>query len=138
MLSIDLTFAVIFLLVWVLVLILSRVFFKPVGRMMEERGSRSRENKEAARKALDALTQDLRKIEESLKEAKAASDKIRESLEIEALKERTRLLSDLHAESRGQVEKAREEITEEIGRLKSELAGEVERLSGEVERKVLN
>ena len=138
MLSIDLTFAVIFLLVWVLVLILSRVFFKPVGRMMEERGSRSRANKEAARKALDALTQDLRKIEESLKEAKAASDKIRESLEIEALKERTRLLSDLHAESRGQVEKAREEITEEIGRLKSELAGEVERLSGEVERKVLN
>lgn len=138
MLSIDLTFAVIFLLVWVLVLILSRVFFKPVGRMMEERGSRSRENKEAARKALDALTQDLRKIEESLKEAKAASDKIRESLEIEALKERTRLLSDLHAESRRQVEKAREEITEEIGRLKSELAGEIERLSGEVERKVLN
>jgi len=138
MLSIDLTFAVIFLLVWVLVLILSRVFFKPVGRMMEERGSRSRENKEAARKALDALTQDLRKIEESLKEAKAASDKIRESFEIEALKERTRLLSDLHAESRRQVEKAREEITEEIGRLKSELAGEVERLSGEVERKVLN
>lgn len=138
MLSIDLTFAVIFLLVWVLVLILSRVFFKPVGRMMEERGSRSRENKEAARKALDALTQDLRKIEESLKEAKAASDKIRESLEIEALKERTRLLSDLHAESRRQVEKAREEINGEIGRLKSELAGEVERLSGEVERKVLN
>ena len=138
MLSIDFTFAVIFLLVWVLVLILSRVFFKPVGRMMEERGSRSRENKEAARKALDALTQDLRKIEESLKEAKAASDKIRESLEIEALKERTRLLSDLHAESRKQVEKAREEINGEIGRLKSELAGEVERLSGEVERKVLN
>ena len=138
MLSIDLTFAVIFLLVWVLVLILSRVFFKPVGRMMEERGSRSRENKEAARKALDALTRDLRKIEESLKEAKAASEKIRESLEIEALKERTRLLSDLHAESRRQVEKAREEINGEIGRLKSELAGEVERLSGEVERKVLN
>ena len=138
MLSIDITFAVIFLLVWALVLILSRVFFKPVGRMMEERRSRSRENKEAARKALDALTQDLRKIEESLKEAKAASEKIRESLEIEALKERTRLLSDLHAESRRQVEKAREEINGEIGRLKSELAGEVERLSGEVERKVLN
>ena len=138
MLSIDITFAVIFLLVWALVLILSRVFFKPVGRMMEERRSRSRENKEAARKALDALTQDLRKIEESLKEAKAASEKIRESLEIEALKERTRLLSDLHVESRRQVEKAREEINGEISRLKSELAGEVERLSGEVERKVLN
>jgi len=138
MLSINFTFAVIFLLVWVLVLILSRVFFKPVGRMMEERGSRSRENKEAARKALDALTQDLRKIEESLKEAKAASDKIQEALETEALRERSRLLSDLNTESRKQVEKAREEINGEIGRLKSELAGEVERLSGEVERKVLN
>jgi len=138
MLSIDLTFAVIFLLVWVLVLILSRVFFKPVGRMMEERGSRSRENKEAARKALDAYAQGLRKIEEDLKEAKAASDKIQEALETEALRERSRLLSDLHAESRKQVEKAREEINGEIDRLKSELAGEVERLAGEVERKVLN
>jgi F-type H+-transporting ATPase subunit b len=138
MLSIDLTFAVIFLLVWVFVLILSRVFFKPVGRMMEERGSRSRENKEAARKALDAYAQGLRKIEEDLKEAKAASDKIQEALETEALRERSRLLSDLHAESRKQVEKAREEINGEIDRLKSELAGEVERLAGEVERKVLN
>jgi F-type H+-transporting ATPase subunit b len=138
MLSINFTFAVIFLLVWVLVLILSRVFFKPVGRMMEERGSRSRENKEAARKALDALTQDLRKIEESLKEAKAASDKIQEAFETEALRERSRLLSDVNTESRKQVEKAREEINGEIGRLKSELAGEIERLSGEVERKVLN
>jgi len=138
MLSIDLTFAVIFLLVWVLVLILSRVFFKPVGRMMEERGSRSRENKEAARKALDAYAQGLRKIEEDLKEAKAASDKIQEALETEALRERSRLLSDLNTESRKQVEKAREEINGEIDRLKSELAGEVERLAGEVERKVLN
>jgi len=138
MLSIDLTFAVIFLLVWVLVLILSRVFFKPVGRMMEERGSRSRENKEAARKALDAYAQGLRKIEEDLKEAKAASDKIQEALETEALRERLRLLSDLNTESRKQVEKAREEINGEIDRLKSELAGEVERLAGEVERKVLN
>ena len=138
MLSIDITFVIVFLLVWIFVLVLSRVFFKPVGRMMEERGSRLRENKEAARKALDALTQDLRKIEESLKEAKAASDKIRESLEVEALKERTRLLSDLHAESRKQLAKAKEEINGDIERIKSELAGAVERLTGEVERKVLN
>ena len=138
MLSIDITFAVIFLLVWVLVLILSKVFFKPVGRMIEERGSRSGENEEAARKALDACAQGLRKIEEDLKEAKAASDKIREALETEALRERSRLLSDLHAESRRQVERAREEINGEIDRLKSELAGEAERLAGEVERKVLN
>ena len=73
-----------------------------------------------------------------MKEAKAASDKIREALETEALRERSRLLSDIHAESRRQVEKAREEIDGEIGRLKSELAGEAERLAGEVERKVLN
>ncbi|MCJ7643704.1 MAG: ATP synthase F0 subunit B [Candidatus Aminicenantes bacterium] len=138
MLSIDLTFAVIFLLVWVLVLILSKVFFKPVGRMMEERGFGSRENREAARKALDAYAQGLRKIEEDLKEAKAASDRIREALETEALKERSRLLSDLNTESRRQVEKARAEINGEVDRLKSELAGEAERLAGEVERKVLN
>ncbi len=138
MLSIDITFAVVFLLVWVFVIILSRVYFKPVGRMMKERGSRLQENKEAAQKAFDALTRDLRKIEESLKEAKTASDQIREALEIEALNERTRLLSDLHAESRRQLEKAKEEINRDIDRLKSELAGEVERLTGEIERKVLN
>lgn len=138
MLAIDITFAVVFLLVWIFVLILSRHFFKPVGRMMEERNSRLRDNKEAARKALEALTQDLRKIEESLKETKVASDRIRESLEAEALNEKTRLLSDLHVESRKQLEKAKEEINGNIERLKSELAGEVERLTSEIERKVLN
>jgi len=138
MLSINITFVVIFLLVWVFVLILSKVFFKPVGRMMAERGSRSGGNREAARKALDACAQDLRRIEEDLKEAKAASDKIREALETEALRERSRLLSEINAESRRQVEKAREEIDGAIGRLKSELADEAERLADEVERKVLN
>ncbi len=138
MLSIDITFAVIFLLVWIFVLILSKIFFKPVGRIIAERGLRSEKDKEAARKALDACAQGLRKIEEDLKEARAASDRIREALETEALRERSRLLSDLQAESRRQVEKAREEIDGEIGRLKSELAGEAERLAGEIEQKVLN
>ena len=138
MLSIDFTAVIVFLLIWILVLILSRVFFKPMRRIMEMRESGIRGNREAARLALEATEATLRRIEDDLKAAKAEADGIRASLETEALKEKARLLSELHAETRKQVEQARTEIEDQIGLLKRELEGEAGRLAGQIEKKVLD
>jgi F-type H+-transporting ATPase subunit b len=138
MLSIDFTAAIVFLLVWTLVLILSRVFFKPLRRILDARESRNRDNREAARSALGECEADLKKIEEGLKEAKAEADKIREALETEAHREKTRLISELQAETRSQIDKARGEIDDQISRLKKELEGEADRMAGEIEKKVLD
>jgi len=108
-----------------------------VSRIKEKRESLVRENREAAGRALESYEQALQKIEGDLNDARLDAVKIRETFESEALKEKTRLLAELHGESRKEIEKARKEIDAHIDRLKAELSAEVERLAEKVEKKVL-
>jgi F-type H+-transporting ATPase subunit b len=134
----DATVLVTFVLVWVLVLVLSRVFFKPVGRILSERQARLDEAKAQTDKALAAAREDLRRIEERMKEAKAASDAIWDQAESQSLKEKSRIIQDLQAETRAQVEKAKQDLEREVERLKKELDATTGQLAGEIERRILN
>jgi len=134
----DATVLVTFVLVWVLVLVLSRVFFKPVGRILAERQARLDEAKAETDKALAAAREDLRRIEERMKEARAASDAIWDQAESQSLKEKSRIIQDLQAETRAQVEKAKQDLEREVERLKKELDAKTGQLAGEIERRILN
>jgi F-type H+-transporting ATPase subunit b len=134
----DATVLVTFALVWILVLILSRVFFKPVGRILGERRAKIEEAKAETGKILEAYEEDLRRIDDRLREARAASDEIWERAETQALEEKTRLIQEIQAETRAQVEKAKRELAQQVAVLKKELDGKTEQLSGEIERRVLN
>jgi len=134
----DATVLVTFVLVWVLVLVLSRVFFKPVGRILAERQARLDEAKAQTDKALAAAREDLRRIEERMKEARAASDAIWDQAESQSLKEKSRIIQDLQAETRAQVEKAKQDLEREVERLKKELDAKTGQLAGEIERRILN
>ena len=138
MLSIDASLIVIFVLVWIFVLVLSRVFFKPVIRVMRERETRIAKDKDETRKALEAYAEDLKRIEEGLKEARLDAARIRESAAEGSQREKTRLLQEVTAERWAQVDKARAELQAEVERLKKELAARTEDLAGEVERRLLN
>ncbi len=133
----DATVIVTFVLVWVLVLILSRVFFKPVGRILAERQARLDQAKAETDRALAAAQEDLQRIEDRMKEARAASDAIWDQAESESLKEKSRIVQDLQAETRAQVEKARRDLEHEVERLKKELDAQTERLAGDIERRIL-
>jgi F-type H+-transporting ATPase subunit b len=127
-----------FALVWVLVFILTKVFFKPVGRVLDERASRIAVDTEAARAALEAYEQDLKRVEDRLKEARSASDEIWAKAEIEALKRKSRLIQEIQSESHAQVEKAKEELSREIERLKRDLDARTEDMAEAIERRLLN
>ncbi len=133
----DATVIVTFVLVWVLVLILSRVFFKPVGRILAERQARLDQAKAETDRALAAAQEDLRRIEDRMKEARAASDAIWDQAESESLKEKSRIVQELQAETRAQVEEARRDLEREVERLKKELDAQTERLAGDIERRIL-
>jgi len=134
----DATVLVTFVLVWLLVLILSRTFFKPVGRVLAERQARLDRAKAETDQALAAAQDDLRRIEDRLKEARAASDAIWDRTESESLKEKSRIIQDLQAETRAQVENARRDLDREVARLKKELDSQTERLAGDIERRILH
>jgi F0F1-type ATP synthase membrane subunit b/b' len=138
MLSIDASLIVIFILVWILVLVLSRVFFKPVAKVMRERETRLAKDKDETRRALEAYAEDLKRIENELREARLEAAHMRESAAEGSNREKARLLQEVNAERRAQVEKARAELQAEVERLKKELEAGTDDLAGEVERRLLN
>jgi F-type H+-transporting ATPase subunit b len=137
MLSINGTAIVIFLIVWVLVLVLTRVFFKPVMRILDERSGRIARDKAAADEALEAANRDLRRVEEALKEARAAAEAIRDKAETEALKDKSRLVREVQAEGRAEVEKAKEELHQEMAVLKRDLDTRTEEIAKSIEKRIL-
>ncbi len=138
MLSLDYSVVVIFISVWVLVYVLNRVFFKRVRKVMTERETRIQKNKESHRKAIEAYEQSINEIEENLKAARAISDRTREKLEKEALGEKNRLLEEINAEYRSQVEKASRRLKEQMKTLKKRLGKESEDLAERIEKRLLH
>jgi len=137
MLTIDATALIVFAVVWILVIVLSRIFFKPVMRILDERAARIARDKAAAVGSRESYETDLRRIEEGLKEARAAADGIRAAAETEALKEKSRLVREVQAEGRAEVERAKAELQQEVEALKRELEKRTAEIAQSIEKKVL-
>ena len=105
---------------------------------MTERETKIQKNQESQQKAIDAYERSIREVEENLKAARAISDKTREELEKEALQEKNRLLEEINAECRSQVEKASQRLKEQMKRLKKRLETESEDLAERIERRLLH
>jgi F-type H+-transporting ATPase subunit b len=137
MLSIDATALVVFAVVWILVLVLTRLFFKPILRILDERAARIARDKAAASESQQAYETDLRRIEEGLKEARAAAEAIRTAAETEALKDKSRLVREVQAEGRSEVEKAKQELLREMETLKRELDARTAEIAESIEKRIL-
>jgi F-type H+-transporting ATPase subunit b len=80
MLDLDGSFLAILALVWILMLVLDRIFFRPVGRVITERESRIRADSEQLAALLAESEKKTRGIEDSLREARRAAGRTREEL----------------------------------------------------------
>lgn len=138
MLDFDSSIIVVFVMIIVLHFVLSKVFFNPVRKIMEERKSRIRENRESCEKALQENEQRINEIEEKLRSAKKTSDLKKQEFEKEAFKEKNRLLEEIHIESRDKVEKAKKQFGEQIKSLKKELESESEIFAERIEQRLLH
>ena len=138
MLQIDATAFIVFFIVWILFFVLSRVFWKPMIKVIRDRNAQIDGDGEASRKTRIAYEQGLQEIDQTLKSARLAAEKTRETLEVEALKEKSRLLTEASTMAKGEIEKARAALLEEISRLKQELETETGRLADQIEKRLLN
>jgi F0F1-type ATP synthase membrane subunit b/b' len=138
MLSLDANFVVVFAIIWILVFVLSKLFFNPVRRMRDRRESDLLADRQARQQALGSYERSLADIETTLKEAKAAAESARSRLELEALKEKNRLLAEVSAECRRQVEQARADLERTTRELQSGLARDASSLAEQIEKKFLN
>jgi F-type H+-transporting ATPase subunit b len=138
MLQIDATFIVVFLIVWTLVVVLSRTFWKPIIKVMRDREAGILDDGAAHRKNMEAYEQNLQEVERTLKSARMAAEKIREELEVEAMREKSALLADVNAVSKQEMDRGKSGLRQEISRAKMELASEAGRLAEQIERRLLH
>ncbi|MCX6567154.1 MAG: ATP synthase F0 subunit B [Candidatus Aminicenantes bacterium] len=94
MLEIDATVIVTFALVWILVFVLNRVFFKPLRKVMDEREKRLQDDMTAAQSNLDESARRLRDVEAGLKAARLEAEETRGRIELAALKEKNRMITE--------------------------------------------
>jgi len=138
MLQIDLTFLVTFAVVWILVFILTRIFWRPMLKTIDDRKAQLHGDEDSARANTAEVEDGIRRIDASLKAARIAADRAREELEVEALQEKARLLSDVAASARLQTDRAKAELQDELTRLRAELEGKAGDLAVQIEARLLN
>lgn len=137
MIDIDASFIAIFIIVWIMVFVLSRVFFNPLRKIMEEREAKVKGRQEAFQESTEVYEKTVCEIEERLKSARILSEQTKDNLKHEALKERGRMLEEISTEYRSQVEKAQEKLEKQTTSLRRELGAEATLLAERIEQKLL-
>jgi F0F1-type ATP synthase membrane subunit b/b' len=138
MLFLDANVIVVFLIVWALVLILSRLFFNRVRRVRDGRDRAILENRRSGEKALDSLDQSVREIETALRQARVEAEAARTVLTEEALQEKARMIAAVSAECKTQVETARADLNRTVKELRELLESEAVPLAARIEKKLLH
>lgn len=137
-LQIDLTFLVTFFIIWILVFVLSRIFFKPMIKLMQDRDSQIRGDWSSSKKNIEAYEGSLQEVHKTLRSAKQAAEKTHGEMEAEALREKSRLVAEVSGSSKEQIGQANAKLQAELGILKKELAAEAEALAERIEKRLLN
>lgn len=138
MLSIDVGLIAIFAIVWILIIVLNRVYFKPVLRIMGKRVSGVQQDQGMTQKALEKYEKNLTRIEEELKSSKRTARETKERFEREAQKEKEKILAEVSQECRTQVEKSKKELSEKVEQLKKELEPQGRELAEKIEKRLLH
>jgi len=137
MIDIDASFIAIFIIVWIVVFVLSRLFFNPLRKIMEEREAKVKGRQEAFQESTEVYEKTICEIEERLKSARVLSEQTKDNLKHEALKKRERMLGEISTEYRSQVEKAQEKLEKQTTSLRRELGAEAKLLAERIEQKLL-
>ena len=137
MIQIDLTLLVTFAVVWILVFVLTRIFWRPMMKAIDDRKAHLQGDQDSARANTAAVEDGFRRIDASLKAARIAADRAREELEVEALKEKSRLLAEVGASAKLQTDQAKAELQDELTRLRAELEGKAGDLASQIEARLL-
>jgi len=138
MLSIDISFLVVFALIWILLAVLTKLFFNPLRKVVEKRNSNIDQDREAGETAALEYNQAIQKIEEDMKAARASARKTREELTRHAQKEKEKMLAEISSECRTSILEARNDVAKQLDGLKKELESMSTDLAEKIEKKLLD
>jgi F-type H+-transporting ATPase subunit b len=120
-----------------MVFVLNRLLFRPIGRILSERETRTRGRTGEARETIQRVKESLSRYENSLRQARAEGYGLLEQQQSAAYEERKRKVAVVRGEVEEQVEQQKGEIRTQAERARGTLRDEAERVAADISSHLL-
>ena len=120
-----------------MVFVLNRFLFRPVGRILQERESRTHGRTGEARETVHRVKESLSRYENSLRQARAEGYGLLEQQQAAAYGERQRKIAAVRQEVEGQIEQQKSEIHAQAEQARETLRDEAERVAANISSQLL-
>lgn len=127
---------VLFLFV-ILVFVLNRILFRPIGRVLDERQTLTEGAANEARAARRTYEARLAEYEGTIRQTRAESYKRSEQERAAAVEERRRLIDEAKVHAHEQIERAKQEIEQQVDLARAALETESRQIAERISRTVL-
>lgn len=137
MLDLDVSLFFISLLIWVLMIILDKIYYKPVGKILGQRENKIEKDSALIESMIAHVENKTKNIDDVLKKARTDSMKLRENLIRKNEEKIERLISEENENLKRRFEESMKKLDEEIASAEEKLGKEVEEFSNEIKEKFL-
>jgi F-type H+-transporting ATPase subunit b len=137
-LSIDGSFLVVFISIFLLIFILNRTLFKPINQVLDERERLGAGRMSEARQLLAKYDERLTRYEQQLQAARGEAYQLMEAHRREALAARQQVLAQVKTETAAQIAAAREDIAKQTEAAKQNLEGEAHAMASVISSQILH
>ena len=133
----DGSLVLVLILFIIFVFVLNRILFRPIGRVLDERQTRTEGAANEARAARRRYEAKLAEYETTIRQARAEGYRRSEQERAGALEERRKLIEAAKQNTNEQIAHARSEIQEQVARARTALASESRQIADRISRTVL-
>ena len=137
MLNLDISVLVIIILIWLLMNILNKIYFRPVGRIIRERETKVEKDSRKLESTTLQIEEKTGAIETILNNSRKESMKIREELILKGEAIRQEIIRDSREKSKILFEKSIRELDEEIRIAEKKLSGQIDSFSQHIKETFL-
>ncbi len=124
-------------IILLMVFILNRTLFRPVNRVLEERGRRTHGRSDEAKKTIERVHESALRYDRMLREARVESYHTMERQRAEAMNERQQQLAVVREEVTNGIEQEKRAIGEQAAEARAALEGEARRVAASVSAQIL-
>lgn len=138
MISLDWTLIAGGLVFLLTLLLLDRLLFQPLMRVMDERQTRTSGMMAGAEQALQRHEELLNQLQEKIRQEKSSGYQLAESVRRQSLAEQRELVAQARARAQERLQKARQEIEKEAEGAREKLQGEVSKIADQISSRILD
>jgi len=135
--SVDWTLGLQFLNFIILLIILNKLLYRPLMKIINERRATIEGSHAKANELETEIDEKMRRYQQQLDDAKTLATEERNKLKKAAAEEESKILSEAHGKATAQLQIIKEQVAEEADKASIALKKEAQTLAGQIATKVL-